>query len=443
MKAISLCFSLACLVMVGCIGDPAIDTDEAELAAPDAGVEGGIATSPSYVLPLPPRGGCTLADPCPPTPVAPNGAVASIDNDWDFCRIYPRWCDDEPSPPTIPPPPSSPDPGPYPCHLYPPGQCPADPPKPPLAPEPTVAEVRAAAIEYWASETGTEQAWSIAGEAWALAEQGIVAPCPPDMPPSYCDPEGGGGSGTGGGTGGGGGGTGGGGSGGGTPSCIWGWHWEDNGCGGLGCCQPNGPQPGDSCPRPPTTPPSPTGEICTRNNQLVCVCTPLPPPVAPTESEVLSLLSLSEEWEPGPPQGIIQPGCDAPPTDPYRVCEGDGGGGSGTGGGSGGGGTGGGSGSGFPCPPFHDRVNGQCVPSCLAGYHWSSLYGQCIHDQTGQECMPPGWQDMTHADHCYWTTAGVCATYLNGGDCRCDYGYIRGGMEYGGEVYGQCYRPPT
>jgi hypothetical protein len=79
----------------------------------------------------------------------------------------------------------------------------------------------------------------------------------------------------------------------------------------------------------------------------------------------------------------------------------------------------------------------------LAGYHWSSLYGQCIHNQTGQECMPPGWQDMTHADHCYWTTAGVCATYLNGGDCRCDYGYIRGGMEYGGEVHGQCYRPPA
>jgi hypothetical protein len=54
----------------------------------------------------------------------------------------------------------------------------------------------------------------------------------------------------------------------------------------------------------------------------------------------LDLDDVSTEEDEGP---IIVPGCDAPPTDPYRVCEGNGGGGSGTGGG--GGGTGGGSGS--------------------------------------------------------------------------------------------------
>lgn len=59
----------------------------------------------------------------------------------------------------------------------------------------------------------------------------IVAPCPPDMPPSYCDPEGGGGSGTGGGGGGGGGGSGGGGGGG---NCTPGTE----GCSGPVNCGP-------------------------------------------------------------------------------------------------------------------------------------------------------------------------------------------------------------
>jgi hypothetical protein len=399
MKAISLWFSLTCLVMVGCIGDPAIDTDEAELAAPDAGEEGGIATSPSAAPPtanigggdcLPEeaeRGTCNGggggSDPGQCTPGSPG---------CETCSPGAPGC-----PGPLPPGPGGAYPPGHPCRLYPPGACPADPPKPPLAPP-------------------TEN----------IIQPGCDAP--PTDPNRVCEGDGGGGSGTGGGGGGGSGG-------GGTTSCAWGWHWVENGCGGLGCCQPNGPQPGDRCTRPPGTPPAgPWGEVCQRDQALRCVCWALPaPPVAP---DVSSLAAPDE-------QNIIQPGCDAPPTDPYRVCEGDGGGGSGTGGGSGGGGTGGGSGSGFPCPPFHERVNGQCVPRCLAGYHWSSLYGQCIHSQTGQECMPPGWQDMTHADHCYWTTAGVCATYLNGGDCRCDYGYTRGGMEYGGEVYGQCYRQPT
>lgn len=59
----------------------------------------------------------------------------------------------------------------------------------------------------------TDEGAVLVSEPDAGGEGNIVAPCPPDMPPSYCDPEGGEGGGTGGGTGGGGGGSGGGGGG--------------------------------------------------------------------------------------------------------------------------------------------------------------------------------------------------------------------------------------
>jgi hypothetical protein len=225
--------------VAGClIDDPEIDTDEAGLAAPDAGAPPSLDEHtdfcriyPTWCEPrpptippppsLPPRTPCTILDPCTP-PVAPDGPVTNVDNDWDFCRIYPRWCDDEPSPPTIPPPPSSPDPGPYPCHLYPPGQCPADPSKPPVAPD-----TKAAAADVPVENIG-------GGEC--LPEEAEAGRCN------------GGGGGTGGG---------------------------------------NGPQPGDRCTRPVGQPPAgPYGEVCTYDRNLRCVCFALPaPPFAPDVDE--------------------------------------------------------------------------------------------------------------------------------------------------------------
>jgi hypothetical protein len=54
-----------------------------------------------------------------------------------------------------------------------------------------------------------------------------------------------------------------------------------------------------------------------------------------------------------------------------------------------------------------------------------------------------GTGEVPYGEHCYYTQSGNCWAWRIGGDCRCDYGYVRGGDEYGGEVRGQCYRPPT
>lgn len=277
---------LSTLALVGCLADPDLETDEAALASPPpvappttniggggdcdtpdeaetprcggGGGTGGAEPDATFCElypswcpppprnPLPPRTPCSLLDPCPPDPVAPEGPVASIDNGGDFCRLYPRWCDTTPAPTPIPPPPSSPNPS-----------------MPPVAPEPTDAETRAAAINVWAYEVGSAEAMLAADEAWLLAEEGIVAPCPPNMPPSYCDGDGGGG--TGGGTGGGGTGGGGtGGGGGGTPTgwvCPAGWRFMAR----YGQCVYRGQPCNDMCDVA-------TEGTCTINVNYICEC---------------------------------------------------------------------------------------------------------------------------------------------------------------------------
>jgi hypothetical protein len=283
MKAIFLCFSLLCLVLVGCIGDPTLDTDEAELAVPDAGEEGGIATSPSV------GGGGN----CTPDEAergmcggGGGGGGGGGEPDATFCQLYPTWC--PPLPPPGPLPPRTP------CSLLDP--CP---PTPIAVPQPSaetlranvaqpapvvdavILEYRAAELAAWADDVDTDEAWEAASLAANVADEA----------------------------------------------------------------------------------------------------------------------------------NIIQPGCDAPPTDPYRVCEGDGGGGSGTGGGSGGG-TGGGSGGG-------STPGGMTCPN---GWRYEPWFGYCVHNQYGQQCdYPVGGIDSLET--CYVTQNGLCRAFRVGGDCRCPYGY--------------------
>lgn len=123
---------------------------------------------------------------------------------------------------------------------------------------------------------------------------------------------------------------------------------------------------------------------------------------------------------------IIVPGCDAPPTDPYRVCEGNGGGGSGTGGGGGGGGGGSGGGSG----------GGGGTPSCPWGFDWSTFYNSCVFSLRYTTCgYRSGFQ-------CSYTHLGSCECYNVGSpNPECDSSLDCPGSTYCGDL-GLCVRAP-
>jgi hypothetical protein len=104
MKTTYWLLSLTCL-LVGCIDDPTIYTDEEAISAPDAGEDGGIATSPSAAPRTANIGG---GGDCPPDQAEGGrcqdggGGGGGAEPDASFCELYPSWCPPRPRDPLPP-----------------------------------------------------------------------------------------------------------------------------------------------------------------------------------------------------------------------------------------------------------------------------------------------------------------------------------------------------
>jgi hypothetical protein len=227
----------------------------------------------------------------------------------------------------------------------------------------------------------------------------IVPGCdaPESDPGRVCDGGGGGGGG-----GGSGGGTGGGGSGGGTcepgdPGCSgppnpnhcpWGFRWNNT----RRQCESE--SAGEPCGRPAP------GEVCRRDIMGTCHCqVPLPPLLTGGSANKVAADNHAN---------IIVPGCDAPESDPGRVCEGTGGGG---GGGGSGGGGGGGTGGGGTCTPGAPGCSGPIL--CTPPWREGTVNGtrRCVPPNYGEPCTPPLSQQPPPYATCRIDENNRCSCY--------------------------------